>query len=124
MNAYNTGAGRPSPFERFIRFPSAWAEPEFTGKDATIFDSRADLIGHQWVSVHKDTTFYSMCYSGFHDAPTGHVSKLLPDRVVLAISSERARLAVLSLMESWAPGQTVEIDGQSVPAARVSFVMF
>lgn len=121
MDAYDSLASGSSPFEKFVRFPSRWSVPVADVDDASWRASLADLPGHQWEAPGDVATAYPVCGANAPDIPTGLVTKLLPDRVDVSVTTDCTRLMVL--MDTWAAGWSVSVDGRPANQVRVNGVL-
>jgi hypothetical protein len=121
MEAYDSQSSGPSPFEKFTRFPSRWSVPVADVDGASWIASVADLPGHQWGASVGDATTYPDCGANAPDIPSGLVTKLLPDRVDVSVTTDCTRLMVL--MDTWAAGWSVSVDGRPAKPVRVNGVL-
>ena len=121
MEAYDAGAGSPSPFELFVRLPNHWSLPTPSGAGQIILESVAELPGQAWPASDTSTITSPNCDGPQPGTPSGLVTRLLPDRVVATIQADCARLVVL--MDTWAPGWMVSVDGQPTQPIRVNGVL-
>ena len=110
MEAYDSQTSGSSPFEKFIRFPSRWSVPAAANDGEPWLASVADIPGHQWDASDGDATTYPACGANAPDTPPGLVTKLLPDRVDVSVTTDCTRLVVL--MDTWAAGWSVSVDGR------------
>ena len=121
MEAYDAGAGSPSPFGQFVWFPKKWSLTVPSNRDSPISESLAELPGQPWPPAGASTISAPDCGDTQPGESSGRISKLLPDRVVATIQADCARLVVL--MDTWAPGWTVSVDGKPTQPIRVNGVL-
>lgn len=121
MEMYDSLASGPSPFEQFTRFPSRWSIPVADVDGASWLASVADIPGHQWEASGDVATTYPACGANAPATPTGLVTKLLPDRVDVSVTTDCTRLVVL--MDTWAAGWSVSVDGRPADQVRVNGVL-
>ena len=121
MESYDAVAGSPSPFGQFVRFPENWSLPMPSSSEKTNLHSVAELPGQPWPPSGAGTTNSPVCNGNQPGVSSGRIIKLLPDRVVATIQADCARLVVL--MDTWAPGWTVSVDGQPTRPIRVNGVL-
>lgn len=121
MEMYDVGAGAPSPFGQFVWFPEKWSLTVPGNRDNPISDSLAELPGQPWPPAGASTISVPACGDTQPGESSGRISKLLPDRVVATIQADCARLVVL--MDTWAPGWTVSVDGKPTQPIRVNGVL-
>jgi len=121
MEMYDVGAGSPSPFGQFVWFPKQWSSALPNGRESQDLDSLAELPGQPWPPAGASTISSPTCDDARPSEPSGRISKLLPDRVIATIQADCARLVVL--MDTWAPGWSVSVDGQPTLPIRVNGVL-
>ena len=121
MEAYDAVGGSPSTFSEFVRFPSHWSSPTPKGFGRISLESVAEVPGQPWLPAGASTISSPACGDTQPGESSGRISKLLPDRVVATIQADCARLVVL--MDTWAPGWTVSVDGQPTQPIRVNGVL-
>jgi len=121
MEAYDAVGGSPSTFSEFVRFPSHWSSPTPKGFGRISLESVAEVPGQPWLPAGASTISSPACGDTQPGESSGRISKLLPDRVIATIQADCARLVVL--MDTWAPGWTVSVDGKPTQPIRVNGVL-
>ena len=121
MKAYDTDAGFPSPFQSFVVFPPKWYISSYISNSTRFLEATADLSDNKWYPNDSKSISYPTCDFDVIDTANGIVTKILTDKVIVEISSPCARLVVL--MDTWAPGWTVSIDGRAAAPVRVNGVL-
>ena len=122
MQLYDELKGSPSVFERFVHFPTHWTSAFSSSVNDTVTKGTAANFTDKTSggnSSNSDET--SQCEGRLLDSPVGTVTKLLPDETVLQVYTDCARLVVL--MDTWAPGWTVSVDGKPTQSIRVNGVL-
>ena len=121
MEAYDAVGGSQSPFSEFVRFPSHWSSPTPKGFGPVTLESIAEVPGQPWPPFDAGKLTSPVCDGTDPGVASGVVTKLLPDSVIATIRTDCPRLVVL--MDTWAPGWKVSIDGQSSQPIRVNSVL-
>jgi len=121
MEVYDDGAGSQSPFAQFVRFPNNWSAPASGGLGHAKLDTVADIPGQSWPPSDGGIVIAPDCIGKQPATPTGLVTKLLPDQVLLNVQTDCTRLVVL--MDTWALGWTVTVDGKPAQPIRVNGVL-
>ena len=107
--------GDGTVYASFAHFPPWWAE----GAAGQVFASMPAEDGTGTELAPPATALRPICGGlATQDLPDGMVTKLLADRVHMRVRSQCRRLVVLA--DTWAPGWSVTVDGQSQPAIRVN----
>lgn len=107
--------GDGTVYASFAHFPPWWAE----GAAGQVFAAMPAEDGTGTELAPPADALRPVCGGlATQDLPDGMVTKLLADRVHMRVRSQCRRLVVLA--DTWAPGWSVTVDGQSQPAIRVN----